>query len=309
MRLFHAHHRGGDGVELDVHGVGAGGEDAGDFHAHEEAGLADADGELGVGLPEDVGGFDVGEEEAVGIAGDGADELLDLHGLFVDGDIEGERTVTDAALDLAAVAHLGEHGAFDAGGHGVEHLLGGGDEGDLRLRDAEGAGDGSHIAGELHLLAEVRKRNHGHVGEEDELVVVRVFNHAHVAQDALRRQEAGFLVQDGAEELVGGAKALHQDVTHTVVNHLHGFGDRLQLILDVHDFELGDIDVVVGADLLDEVLVAHEGAFHKAHVGSQGGCLDRVLVDGPGRHHLLADALRLELDEEVVEILDHIEIT
>ncbi len=304
--LFHTHHRTRDGVQLHVHGVGAGGEDAGDFHANEEAGLADADGELGVGLPEDVGGFDVGEEEAVGVAGDGADELLDLHGLFVDGDIEGERAVTDAALDLAAVAHLGEHGAFDAGGHRVEHLLGGGDEGDLRLRDAEGLGGAHEVVRKLDLLAEVRSRDHGHVGDEDELVVVRVLDHAHVAQDTLRRKEAGLLVQDGAEELVGGAETLHQDFALAVMDHPHGLGNGLQLVLDVHDLELGNVDVVVGADFLDDIRIAHEGALHEALVGGEGCRLDRMLIDSPGCHHLFADALRLELGEKVVEILNHI---
>ena len=129
-----------------------------------------------------------------------------------------------------------------------------------------------------------------------------------MAQDALRGQQAGLLVQDGAEELVGGAEALHQDFALAVVNHLHGLGDRLQLVLDVHDLELGHVDVVVGADLLDEILVTHEGALHKAHVGGQGGRLDGMLVDSPRCHHLLADVLRLELDEEVVEILDHISV-
>ena len=92
------------------------------------------------------------------------------------------------------------------------------------------------------------------------------------------------------------------------MDHLHGLGNRLQLVLDVHDLELGHVDVIVGADLLDEVLVTHEDALDKAHVGGQGGRLDGMLVDSPRCHHLLADVLRLELDEEVVEILDHIRV-
>ena len=305
-QLFYAHHRTRDGVEFHVHGIGAGGEDARHLHADEEASLADTGAELGIGLPENVAGFDVREKEAIGVAGDRADEFLDLHGFLVDGDIQGERTVTDAALDLAAVTHLGEHGALDAGRHGVEHLLGSGDEGDLRFRDAEGLRSAHQIAGELDLLAEIRKRNHGHIGDEDELVVIRVLDHAHVAQDALRGQETGFLVQDGAEELVGGAETLHQDFALTVMDHLDGFSHGLQFVLDVLDLKLGDVDVVVGANLLDEVLVTHEGALDEALVGGQGGRLDGMLVDSPRCHHLLADVLRLELGEEVVEILNHI---
>jgi hypothetical protein len=33
-----------------------------------------------------------------------------------------------------------------------------------------------------------------------------------------------------------------------------------------------------------------------------------MLVDSPRCHHLLADVLRLELGEKVVEILDHISV-
>ena len=137
-------------------------------------------------------------------------------------------------------------------------------------------------------------------------MVVRVLDHAHVAQDALRGQEAGFLVQDGAEELVGGAEALHEDFALTVMDHADRLGNRLQLVLDVHDLELGDVDLVVGADFLDDVLIAHEGALHETLVGGEGGRLDRMLIDSPSCHHLFADALRLELGEQVVEILNHI---
>ena len=127
-----------------------------------------------------------------------------------------------------------------------------------------------------------------------------------MAQHALRRQEAGLLVQDGAEELVRGAEALHQDFPVSVMDHPDGFGDRLEFVLDIDDLEFGRIDLVVGADLPDEVFVAYEGTLHKAHVGGQGSGLDGMLIDSPGCHHLLADALRLELGEEVVEILNHI---
>ena len=137
-------------------------------------------------------------------------------------------------------------------------------------------------------------------------MVVRILDDAHMAQHALRRQQSRFLVQDGAEELVRGAEALHQDFALTVMDQPDRLGDRLQFVLDVLDFELVDIDIVVGADFPDQVLVTHEGAPDKTHVGGQGGRFDRVFIDSPSRHHLLADVLRLQFGEKVIEILDHI---
>ena len=61
---------------------------------------------------------------------------------------------------------------------------------------SEGVSDAGNKAGHLHLLAEVRSRDNSHIGNEDELVVVGVLNDAHVAQKALGRQQAAFLVQD-----------------------------------------------------------------------------------------------------------------
>ena len=72
-------------------------------------------------------------------------------------------------------------------------------------------------------------------------MIVGVLNHAYVAQQALGRQKAGLFVENGAEELVGGAKALHQHVGLAVVDHLHCLRDSLELHGVVNYGEFGDI--------------------------------------------------------------------
>ena len=115
--LQHAEHSLCDGVQLGVDAVGTAGKDAWSCGANEHSGLADSVSELGIGLPENIGGLDVREYEAVGVTGNRAGKLLDLDRLLVNGDVEGQRTVSDAALDLSAVSHLGKSGSLKAGRH------------------------------------------------------------------------------------------------------------------------------------------------------------------------------------------------
>ncbi len=93
----------GDAVELGVHAVATAGEDAGDAGTHDHAGELGV-GELGASLVEDVAGLDVGEQQAVGVTGDLAGELLGLGALLVDGAVEAQRTVDDGTGDLTTLA-------------------------------------------------------------------------------------------------------------------------------------------------------------------------------------------------------------
>ena len=69
-------------------------------------------------------GFEVGHHQDFGMAGDGRLDALVL-AAPMDGVVEGERAVEDAALDLAAVGHLAE-------GRGIERRL------DLRVDRLDG---------------------------------------------------------------------------------------------------------------------------------------------------------------------------
>ena len=176
---------------------------------------------------------------------------------------------------------------------------------DLGFLRTEGLSHGNQVARDLHLLAEIRQGDDRHVADEHQLVVVRVLQHSHVGKQALGGQEPGFLVQDAAEELVGGAEALHEHVALSVVHHTHGLGHSLQLVLDVHDREARGVDPALCAGLTDHVFVSNEGHVHDAEFQGPVGSLDGVAVDGPGGYHPLADTLRLKLGEKLVKRLYH----
>ena len=136
-------------------------------------------------------------------------------------------------------------------------------------------------------------------------MVFRVLDDADVAEVALRRQETGFLVEDGAEELVGRTEALHQDVALSVMNQLDGAGNGLELVRLVDDFELFYVDIVLGADVLDHLLVTHEGGGDDPEVNSLAGSFDGMLVHGPGRDHALADIAGFQLGENIRKFGNH----
>ena len=136
-------------------------------------------------------------------------------------------------------------------------------------------------------------------------MIARILDDAHVAQKTLRRQQAHFLVQDGAKELVRGAETLHEDIALAVVNHADGFGHSLQFVLDVNDGEFFDIDLGGLADLGNHIGITYQGHFHKTHVAGQGGSLDGVGIDAPGGNHSFANAFGFELGKKLVEIADH----
>ena len=77
-----------DRVELGLAGVAARGQHAGDFRSHDHGGQFAA-AEVRHRLEEDVGRFEVGEEQAVGIARDGlAFDLLVFRNVLVERHVE-----------------------------------------------------------------------------------------------------------------------------------------------------------------------------------------------------------------------------
>ena len=136
-------------------------------------------------------------------------------------------------------------------------------------------------------------------------MVVGVLNHAHVGEQALGRQQTHFLVEDGAEELIGGAEALHKDISLTVMNHTDSLGHGLELVFYVHNLKLTHINLALLAHFGYEVGVSHQGYFHKTHIRSQGSGLNGVGIHAPGSYHFLANTLCLELGKQIVKIGNH----
>ena len=136
-------------------------------------------------------------------------------------------------------------------------------------------------------------------------MIVRAFDDTYVAEHSLRRKKSGLLVEDGAEELVSRAKALHQHIAVTVVNQLDSLGHSLKLNRLVNDVEQLHVDVVLIASLFDQLLVTDKSNLNETHLGRLGASLDRVLVNSPGCHHSFANAFLLEFSEYVSEFCDH----
>ena len=67
-------------------------------------------------LGEHVAGFEIGNDQDLGSPGDGRLDTFDLRGLGIDGIVESERPVEDAAGDLAAIGHLAQSRRLDRRG-------------------------------------------------------------------------------------------------------------------------------------------------------------------------------------------------
>ena len=127
-----------------------------------------------------------------------------------------------------------------------------------------------------------------------------------MAEQPLGGQQAGLLVQDGPQELVGRAQPFHQQVALAGTDQAHGFGDGLHLVGDVDDAESCGIDVPFTADLADAGGIAHQGDLDETHPGRRRSRFDRMSVDRPGGRHPLADSLCLQFGIQLVKTSDHV---
>ena len=94
-------------------GIGAAGKDDGDARTEDDAGELRA-AQIFELLGEHVATLEVGDDQDVGLPGDGRAEMLDFGGLDADCSVEGQGAIEDTAGDLAAVGHLAEGGGFHA---------------------------------------------------------------------------------------------------------------------------------------------------------------------------------------------------
>ena len=215
-------------------------------------------------LEEDVGRFEVGEQQAVRIAGHRRTlDLFVLGDLLVERHVQRQRTVDDDVAQLAAVGHLGQQRAFGRGDHVGEQLLRGGDAGDFRRCYAQQVGRAGQVADLHHLLLEVGERNDRHVRDDQQFVVAGHFDDRNVAQDAFRGEQSGLLVEDAAHVFVGRDQTFHQNVGVARNDRCDGLLDAFHIVGFVDDVEGVDVDAVLLADLFDNLLVAEERRLHE----------------------------------------------
>ena len=216
-------------------------------------------------LEEDVGRFEVGEEQAVGIARDGrAFDLLVFRNVLVERHVERQGAVYDDVAQLSAVAHFGQQRAFGRGDDVGKQLLRRSDAGDFRSLDAQQVGRAGEVA-DLHgFLLEVGQRNDRHVRNDEQFVVAGHLDDRYVAQHAFRGKQSCFLVENAAHVFVGRDQSLHQHVGIAGDNGRNGLLHAFDVAGFIDDVECLDVDVVLGADLLDNAFFAEKRRLHEA---------------------------------------------
>ena len=163
-------------------------------------------------LEEDVGRFDVGEEQAVGIARDG--RTLDFCARRPCRALRpATAAVDDRIAQLSAVAHFGQDGPFGRRRNARQHLFRG-----VRCRRFFGVSMPSSLAVWMRypisfcFCLKSGCGDHRDVRDAEQFGKRRHFENGHVAQHALGRGKTRILVQDAAHVFVGRDESLHQDV-------------------------------------------------------------------------------------------------
>lgn len=130
-------------------------------------------------------------------------------------------------------------------------------------------------------------------------MIIRAVKHTYVAEKTLWRKKSSLLVKDSTKELVSRAKALHKDVTLTIVNKLNSLSDSFQLIRIIHDFEFAGIDSILCTDLIDKFCVTYQCSRYKSHIHCLGSGLDSMLVHCPCGNHLFADTFFFQFRKNI----------
>ena len=118
---------------------------------------------------------------------------------------------------------------------------------------------------DLHgFLLEVGQRNHRHVRNDEQFVVAGHLDDRHVAQHAFRGKQSCFLVENAAHVFVGRDQSLHQHVGIAGNDGRDGLLHALDVAGFIDDVECLDVDVVLGADLLDNAFFAVKRRLYEA---------------------------------------------
>ena len=137
--------------------IGAAGQDDGHSGAEDEAGAVRVCQECEL-FREHVAGFEVRDEQNVGIAGNRGANAFGFGSLPADGVVEREGAVEDAESDLPAIGHFAERGGIEGGGHLRVDSFDSGQDGDLWLIDAERNREIDGVLADVGFVLEGRGR-------------------------------------------------------------------------------------------------------------------------------------------------------
>ena len=179
-------------------------------------------GQEGQALGQHVAGLEVGDDKHVGLPGNRRSDVLDLGRAEIDGVVEGERPVQDAARDLAAVGHLAERRGFDGGRNLRVHGFHGGQDGDPNGLDAERMREIDGVLDDVDLVLQGRGDVDRRIGHDQGRLMARHV-HDEAMADPARRPQATVPADDSRHQLVRVQAALHQRLGLAGLDERDGF--------------------------------------------------------------------------------------
>ena len=162
----------------------------------------------------------------------------------LDGVVESERAIEDAAGDLSAIGHLAKRGRLDGGwdlrGHGLDR----GKDGDTRSAETDLREKIDRVLDDVALGIEVGEDVDRGIGDEQRLGIGGHIHDEDMA-DPARRAQAGLARGHLAHELVGVQAALHQQLALGFVDQLDRLCRGRLAVRGVDDLEAIDVDPVL----------------------------------------------------------------
>jgi len=244
-------------------------------------------------LGQHVAGLQIGDEQDVGIPGHWRLDALGGGRLGADCVVEGERSVEDAAADLAALGHLAQARSVDGGGNLAGHGLHRGKDRHFWRCEPQPVGEVDGVLADVDLVFQGGKDVHRRVGDEQRLVVGRYVHDEDVA-DAPLGAQARRPGHDFGHQLVGVQAALHEQPGLATTNHLDGAGGGGVAVRHVDDGDVGEVDVVFLRDRLDLVARSDQGRQDQPQAQALGHGAQDALFAGMGdrRRHRLKPSCR-----------------
>ena len=215
-------------------------------------------------------------------------------------------TINDAFAELTVLGHLDNHGIiFGEGEMLAVDFLSAVDERYLGHLDAEVASHIGHILHHLDALSLVGVGDNGCIGENQQLVIVGNVGHGSMGQHVTLGQNAGFLVQDGTQQVVGVDQTLHQHVGLVLTHQSDSLSGSVIGISSVNITDVGGkgLQGLIGTELF---FTAHEDGFNKTCLKSLSAGSGSFLIGSPNDSHTFLHIVLFEMSDQLIEILNGI---
>ena len=237
-------------------------------------GLGEIDKVLGKHVP----GFEIGHHEDLRAARNLGFDALDLCGLGIDGIVEGQRPIEDAAGDLPALRHLAQRRSVDGRRNFRAHRFHRGKYGHARRAKADLGEEVDDILDDVALGIEIGKDVDRGIGDEERLGISRHVHDEDMA-DPPGGAQPGLARRHLAHEFVGMQAALHQKLAL-------GFADEFDPLY-CGGFAVGHVDDLKTVDP-EAVFVRNRGNLGGRPHQNRNDDAGFRRLDGPAQRSLVA---------------------